>query len=89
MHIDLQTGRSRMWDPGPQDIAGEPIFVPRHEGAAEGDGWLLSVVYRGAENRSDLAVLDATDVAAGPVALAHLSHRVPAGFHGNWRPGPL
>ncbi len=89
VHIDLANGRSQIWDPGPHDVAGEPIFVPRSENAPEGDGWLLAVVYRGSENRSDLAVLDATNVAAGPVALAHLSHRVPAGFHGNWRSGPL
>ena len=57
--------------------------------AAEGDGWVLSVLYRGEEKRSDLAVFEATDIAKGPVALAHLSSRVPAGFHGNWRPGPL
>jgi len=37
------------------------------------------------EKRSDLLVLDATDVAAGPVAIARLPHRVPFGFHGNWR----
>jgi len=34
-------------------------------------------------------VFEATDIAKGPVALAHLSSKVPAGFHGNWRPGPL
>ena len=32
---------------------------------------------------------EATDLAKGPIALAHLSSRVPAGFHGNWRPGTL
>lgn len=89
VHIDLASGRTRTWDPGANDFAGEPIFVPRRDDAPEGDGWLLTVVYRGDENRSDLAILDATDVDAGPVALVHLSHRVPAGFHGNWRPGPL
>ncbi|TXL70813.1 carotenoid oxygenase family protein [Vineibacter terrae] len=89
VHVDLATGRSQIWDPGPIDVAGEPIFVPRRDDAPEGDGWLLAVVYRGAENRSDLVVLDAANVSAGPVATAHLSHRVPAGFHGNWRPGPL
>ena len=36
------------------------------------------------ENRSDLAVFNATDVEAGPVALVQLGHRVPDGFHGNW-----
>ena len=63
--------------------------MPRAEDAAEGDGWLLSVLYRGEDKRSDLAVFEATDIGRGPVALAHLSSRVPAGFHGNWRPGTL
>ena len=87
-HYDLKTGKSADWQPGRGDRCGEPIFVPRAPQAAEGDGWVLSVVYRAAEERSDLAVFEATDIAKGPVALAHLSSRVPAGFHGNWRPGP-
>ncbi|MGJ7529881.1 carotenoid oxygenase family protein [Variovorax sp. GB1P17] len=84
-HIDLASGGIVRWQPPEGDHCGEPIFVPRHADAEEGDGWLLSVIWRGADNRSDLAVFNATDLAAGPVALAHLSHRVPAGFHGNWR----
>ena len=52
--------------------------------AAEGDGWLLAVIWRGAENRSDLAVFDATEIERGPIALVELPHRVPFGFHGNW-----
>ena len=35
--------------------------------------------------RSDLAILDAENLDRAPLALAHLPHRVPAGFHGNWR----
>jgi carotenoid cleavage dioxygenase-like enzyme len=85
-HVDLTTGRAVEWLPDIGDYCSEPVFVERHADAPEGDGWLLSVVWRGSENRSDLAVFDATDIAAGPIALAHLSHRVPAGFHGNWRP---
>ena len=54
------------------------------EGCAEGDGWLLAVVWRARENRSDLAVFNATDIEAGPAALVQLGHRVPDGFHGNW-----
>ena len=66
------------------DTISEPVFVERGKDAAEGDGWLLAVVWRARENRSDLAVFNATDVEAGPVALVHLGHRVPDGFHGNW-----
>ena len=60
------------------------MFVERGKDAAEGDGWLLAAVWRARDNRSDLAVFNATDVAAGPVALVQLGHRVPDGFHGNW-----
>jgi carotenoid cleavage dioxygenase len=60
----------------------EPVFVPR--GADEGDGWLLAVVWRGEARRSDLIVLETSDVTSGPVATVQLAHRVPFGFHGNW-----
>jgi carotenoid cleavage dioxygenase-like enzyme len=62
------------------------VFVPRSESAPEGDGFLLAVVHRAVENRSDLCVFDAADIAQGPIATAHLPTRVPFGFHGNWRP---
>jgi carotenoid cleavage dioxygenase-like enzyme len=54
----------------PGDVTGEPVFVPRDANAAEGDGFVLAVVYRGNDNRSDLAVFDAQDVAKGPIATA-------------------
>jgi carotenoid cleavage dioxygenase len=42
------------------------------------------VAWRGTERRSDLIVLDTSDVAHGPIATVQLTHRVPFGFHGNW-----
>jgi carotenoid cleavage dioxygenase len=66
------------------DTISEPVFVERGKEATEGDGWLLAVVWRARENRSDLAVFNAQDVGSGPVALVQLGHRVPDGFHGNW-----
>jgi carotenoid cleavage dioxygenase-like enzyme len=87
-HVDHATGQVVEWRSPAGDLCREPVFVPRRAGAPEGDGWLLTEVYRGAENRSDLAVLDARDVAAGPILVAHLSHRVPAGFHGTFVPSP-
>ncbi|SDR87377.1 carotenoid oxygenase family protein [Bradyrhizobium canariense] len=66
------------------DTISEPVFVARGNDAAEGDGWLLASVWRARENRSDLAVFNATDVEAGPIALVQLGHRMPDGFHGNW-----
>jgi carotenoid cleavage dioxygenase-like enzyme len=84
-HIDHQSGNVNTWWPTVGDYCGEPVFVPRSAKADEGDGFLLSVIFRAETQCSDLAVFDARKLKDGPLALAHLSHRVPAGFHGNWR----
>jgi carotenoid cleavage dioxygenase len=85
-HVDLKKNKRSAYQLPSGDVLSEPIFVPRSGGAAEGDGYLLATVFRGAENRSDLAVFDAAALEQGPIAIAELSHRVPFGFHGNWRP---
>jgi len=38
------------------------------------------------ESRSDLLILDTSDLEQGLIARVHLSHRVPVGFHGSWVP---
>ncbi len=58
----------------------------RRDDDREGDGWVLATVYRAASDTTDLVVLDALDLAAGPVATVHLPRRIPAGFHGAWLP---
>jgi len=85
--LDLAQGaRSRFTLPA-GDAFSEPVFVPRDEDAAEGDGWLLATVWRATGGRSDVAVFDTAGLTHGPVATIRLPHRVPAGFHGNWVAG--
>lgn len=67
-------------------MSGEPIFVPRSPDAPEGDGFLIGVVARFGKNRSDLVILDAQKLDAGPVAVAKLPFESPKAFHGNWYP---
>jgi len=83
-HLDLATGKRQLYELSGGDATSEPVFVPRSADAPEGDGWLTAVVYRAAENRSDLLIFEALDVAKGPIATAELPRRVPFGFHGNW-----
>ena len=82
--IDHRHGATTMHDLGEGNVAGEPIFVPRSANSDEDDGWLLSLVYSAAEHRSRLVVLDARDIESEPVAIAHLRHHVPLGFHGTF-----
>jgi carotenoid cleavage dioxygenase-like enzyme len=53
-------------------------------GKAEGEGWLMGFVHDDAANATSFAVLDATNIAKGPVATIKLPQRAPYGFHGNW-----
>ena len=84
VHVDGQGARKAQYMLPKGDSISEPVFVERGADAPEGCGWLLAVVWRARENRSDLAVFNAQDVGSGPVALVKLGHRVPDGFHGNW-----
>lgn len=83
-HFDLARGKRETWTPGPGSFVMEPVVAPKSNGAGEADGYLLTLVYRSDENRSDLVVLDAQEIARGPIATAKLPVRVPFGFHGNW-----
>ncbi|MEX2204952.1 MAG: carotenoid oxygenase family protein [Myxococcota bacterium] len=87
LRYDVASGKRVVHDFGAGSAVSEPIFVPLGEDAPEGHGFVLTVVYRAETGRSDLAILDAENLDRAPLALAHLPHRVPGGFHGNWRPG--
>ncbi|HYE47223.1 MAG TPA: carotenoid oxygenase family protein, partial [Caulobacter sp.] len=63
---------------------GEPVFVPRGPDSPEGDGWILTLLYWPREAFSELAVFDAVDIEAGPVARAAAPRRIPFGFHANF-----
>jgi carotenoid cleavage dioxygenase len=67
----------------------EAVFVPASPGAAEDDGWVLSLVYDVERDTSELIVLNAADFTGAPQAVVHLPQRVPFGFHGNWVPDDL
>ena len=81
MHYDLVSNIKQEHHFG-IDIPSEPVFVPRSE--KEGDGYLLTVVYRTDENRSDVVILDAQNVSQQPIATIKIPHRIPFGFHGNF-----
>ena len=83
---DLHTGVSVAHDMGQGRTAGEFVFVSAADARNEDDGWLMGFVHDAHTDLSSLVVLDASDLAAAPVAEVVLPARVPAGFHGNWVP---
>jgi carotenoid cleavage dioxygenase len=83
---DLDRGTVEELDLGAGAGANEFVFVPRDGSRAEDDGWLIGLTYVPDSDTSDLLVIAADDLSAGPVARVHLPQRVPFGFHGNWIP---
>ncbi|NEP20120.1 MAG: Apocarotenoid-15,15'-oxygenase, partial [Leptolyngbya sp. SIO4C1] len=81
---DLETGADQLWTLGARGFMGEPNFVPHPQGQAEDDGWVLMLLYDAAEQRSELAILAAKDITAGPIARLKLKHHVPYGLHGSF-----
>ena len=84
--VDHQTGQRQTLDLGEHMTPSEAVFVPSAHDAPEGAGYLLANVYDASIDKSHLLILDAENITAGPLATAQLDHRVPLGFHGNWRP---
>ena len=82
---DLDNGAARTSHRYPRgQTPGEARFVAAEKGASEDDGYLMTFVHDENTNTSHLSILDASDVAAEPLAEVHLPRRVPAGFHGSW-----
>jgi carotenoid cleavage dioxygenase len=86
-HFDHISRRMSVYAAGPRFAVAEPVFVAKREGSREGEGYLLTNVFDEDRNASHLAIFDAEKIERGPIARAHLDHRVPVGFHGCWRAG--
>ncbi|NER81773.1 MAG: Apocarotenoid-15,15'-oxygenase [Leptolyngbya sp. SIO1D8] len=83
---DLETGEEQIWSEAPRGFMGEPVFVPHPQGTAEDAGWVLCLIYNAARQCSDLIILDAQEIEAGPIARLKLKHHVPYGLHGSFTP---
>jgi all-trans-8'-apo-beta-carotenal 15,15'-oxygenase len=79
--IDFETGQSWSWSAGARAFCSPPAFVPLSGDAAEDEGWLLTWILDCAAGRTDVAILDARDLAAGPIARLHLRHRLGSVSH--------
>jgi carotenoid cleavage dioxygenase-like enzyme len=68
---------------GPRATFQEPTFIPK-EGGTEGEGWIIALFNHLDKLRNDIVILDALNVAAGPVAAIRLPFKLRLGLHGNF-----
>ena len=97
MVVDLDLGGEIVdrWHAGARRIVDEACIVPRGGGdggggggggggAGEREAWIIAPVFDGATRTTSYVVLDAADLAAGPVCELPLPTHIPWGLHGTW-----
>jgi all-trans-8'-apo-beta-carotenal 15,15'-oxygenase len=86
--VDLSTGATVSHDFAPHGYPGEPVFIPAQPAGsgAEDEGFVVTLVFDGAANRTQIVGLDARDLAAAPLFVARLRHHVPYSLHGTFTP---
>lgn len=84
---DLDNGASKEVHQFPKGHEpGEAVFVAAEGGTSEDDGYMMTYVYQPETDTSYMAILDASNFAADPIAEIHVPRRIVAGFHTNWIP---
>ena len=81
---DGADGPGDVYDYGLGRTVEEALFVARPGSDREGDGWLVQTVLNTSDAVTELHVLDAMNLSAGPMASWRLPYSVPLGFHGTW-----
>ncbi|MEM9135402.1 MAG: carotenoid oxygenase family protein [Actinomycetota bacterium] len=84
---DLEAGTSVELDFGPNRFGSEAPFCPRRGATAEDDGYLVSFITDVDHARSECVVIDARDVAGGPLCRIILPHQISSGTHATWASG--
>ena len=81
--FDSQTQSLTVADFGENCYPMEPIFAPDPQNSTS--GWIVTVVYDGNRDRSEVWIFDSDCLDAPPVCKLELPSVVPMGFHGAWR----
>lgn len=81
---DLETGEETEFVLPPGVYASEAPFAPRIGAVDEDDGYLVSFLIDERHGRSECVLIDAKDIAAGPVCRIALPHKLSSGTHAVW-----
>ncbi|MER3435295.1 MAG: hypothetical protein C4288_18260 [Leptolyngbya sp. ERB_1_1] len=82
--FDQKTGDLVEADCGENRYPVEPIYAP--DAIDPNQGWIVTIVYDGNTNQSEVWVFDSDRLNDQPVCRLALPEVIPIGFHGTWKP---
>ncbi len=80
---DHHTGALTVADVGENRYPSEPIYVKDLENTSQ--AWIITVVYDGKSNASEVWIYDASRLNSEPVCKLELPGAIPHSFHGTWK----
>ncbi|MCC3594926.1 carotenoid oxygenase family protein [Microcoleus sp. PH2017_28_MFU_U_A] len=80
--FDTQTHNLTIADCGENRYPAEPIYVPD---ISSEKGWILTVVYDGNSDSSEVWIYECDGLSRPPVCQLELPGVIPLGFHGTWK----
>ena len=80
--FDTQSRNLTIADCGENRYPAEPIYVPD---ISSEKGWILTVVYDGNSDSSEVWIFDSDRLSDSPVCQLGLPGVIPLGFHGTWK----
>ena len=80
--LDLDSNTQDSWFPESYEFCGEPMYAQRRGDDSEDGGYILSVLFNGQEESSEMIVLKANDISSGPIVRVPIGIAVPHGCHG-------
>eukprot|EP00804_Cyclotella_cryptica_P023620 CCRYP_011949-RC/>CCRYP_011949-RC protein AED:0.03 eAED:0.03 QI:295/0.5/0.66/1/0.5/0.66/3/218/662 len=84
---DCKSNTQESWFPESYEFCGEPMYASGIGDTSEDAGYILSVLFNGKEEESEVVVLRADNISQGPIARIPLGMAVPHGNHGCFASG--
>jgi carotenoid cleavage dioxygenase len=81
---DTETGEEQVYRLPEGVYASESPIVPRKGATAEDDAYVITFLIDENRGTSELTILDAANIAAGPICRAALPHKISSGVHATW-----
>lgn len=85
--FDVEAKAMDAWMPQGHEFCGEPIFAPKETSSSNEDGYLLTVLFNGKSEQSDLLIFESQNISRGPVARMPIGIGIPHGLHGCFTSG--
>ena len=80
--LDTETRNLTIADMGENRYPAEPIYVPD---ISSEKGWILTVVYDGNSDKSEVWIFDSDGLSHAPICTLKLPGVIALGFHGTWQ----